>query len=375
MRQLAARGHQIGLFSLANSKVRPDHLAEVASFCEVVELFPFSRWDHLRGVARAAVGRLPLQVGYFYKRELIPALVEKLDMFQPDQLVCQLIRMSEYARAWPGPKTLDYMDAFSFIFQKRAEEASFLIRPFLQMEERRLERYEEEVFPAFEKHWIISERDRKKIAVSTTELIRIIPNGVETDHFVPMGAEKARFDLVFVGNLGYHPNVEAVHWFVREVLPGLRRLRPGLRLLIAGARPSASIRRLADAQIKVSGWLPDIRDGYAAGKIFVAPLFHGGGQQNKLLEAMSMGLPCVTTSRVNASLQAPEGVGVLEADRADEFLAKIHFLLDNPEQARQIGMAGRAFVQHRFTWEKSADRMEQELLGSRQPKKPYSHNS
>jgi glycosyltransferase involved in cell wall biosynthesis len=190
-----------------------------------------------------------------------------------------------------------------------------------------------------------------------------------------MGSDKVRFDLVFVGNLGYHPNVEAVHWFVREVWPGLRQLRPGIRLLVAGARPMASIRRLADEQIRVSGWLPDIRDGYASGKVFVAPLFHGGGQQNKLLEAMSMELPCVTTPRVNASLQAPEGVGILEAGNPEAFLSKIHFLLEHPEEARRIGKAGRAFVQNRYTWERSTDQMEQELLSGPLPEQPPSRNS
>lgn len=293
-------------------------------------------------------------------------MLARLKAFQPDHLFCQLIRMAEYAKAWSGTKTLDYMDAFSFIFQTRAEKASGLKRALLVAERDRLVRYEEQVFSCFDQHLIISQRDRQQLPVSEKEDITVVPNGVDVDYFSPHGQLEKEQDVVFVGNLGYHPNVEAVQWFHRKVYPLLLQERPNIRILIAGARPSSRIKSLANEHISVSGWLPDIREAYGSGKVFVAPLFHGGGQQNKLLEAMSMELPCITTHRVNASLGASAGKVLIEAETGPSFAKAILLLLASKEKRREMGKAGRVFVEENYSWEKSAELLEQaiQLSGS-----------
>jgi glycosyltransferase involved in cell wall biosynthesis len=162
---------------------------------------------------------------------------------------------------------------------------------------------------------------------------------------------KPTYELAFVGNMGYHPNVVAGRWLAERLLPILKSKHPGIRLLLAGARPARSIQALASPSVKVTGWVPDIRNAYQSGRLFVAPLFHGGGQQNKILEAMAMGLPCVTTSHVNEAIGGRHRKELLIADHEEAFSSQVTFLLDNPEVAASIGRRARSFVEERFSWE------------------------
>ena len=133
-----------------------------------------------------------------------------------------------------------------------------------------------------------------------------------------------------------------------------------MKVLIAGARPSRSIRVLERHQdVTVSGWLEDIRDAYRNGRIFVAPMLSGLGLQNKILEAMSMGLPCVTTSMVNNAIGAKDGEQILIADQPDHFVDHILFLLDHPQECNAIAQNGQQFVKTHFNWEDQVKKIDE----------------
>jgi glycosyltransferase involved in cell wall biosynthesis len=151
--------------------------------------------------------------------------------------------------------------------------------------------------------------------------------------------------------MGYPPNVNAVTTLVSEILPLVRGERPQTDLLIAGARPTKAVQQLGGVGIEVSGWLDDIRSAYERGRIMVVPLVIGAGLQNKILEAMSMGVPCVTTELVNRAIGAVPDEEILIATSAQEFAQQTLRLLESPELYSRISAGGLKLVQSRYSWQ------------------------
>lgn len=358
IRELSRR-HEVVLFALSDIQVEAVDYAEMARYCSNIYLFSFKKnafiWQAIKGWLQG----LPLQVSYFRKTALQARLQEILTKEKPDHLYCQLIRMAGYLEGLQTPPaTLDYMDAFSLGAARRAEKASWLLYPFWKLEARRIAAWEQQVFSWFRHHTIISQHDQLALKVSNKDRIHIIPNGVDTTFFQPLPDVVPAYDLVFVGNMGYHPNIVAARFLVRSVMPRVWKQAPGTRLLLAGARPSAEVRALAEDRVHVSGWVADIRTAYASGRVFVAPLFSGSGQQNKILEAMAMGLPCITTPLVNNAIGAQPEREILLADSTETFVKQILDLIRNEQLAAMLGAEGRKMVCERFSWQQSVDQLQ-----------------
>jgi glycosyltransferase involved in cell wall biosynthesis len=184
-----------------------------------------------------------------------------------------------------------------------------------------------------------------------SEKVQVVRNGVDTEFFSPSSTPTDQRDLLFVGNMGYPPNVNAVTTLVSEILPLVRGERPQTDLLIAGARPTKAVQQLGGVGIEVSGWLDDIRSAYERGRIMVVPLVIGAGLQNKILEAMSMGVPCVTTELVNRAIGAVPDEEILIATSAQEFAQQTLRLLESPELYSRISAGGLKLVQSRYSWQ------------------------
>ncbi|MBC8085151.1 MAG: glycosyltransferase, partial [Hymenobacter sp.] len=187
--------------------------------------------------------------------------------------------------------------------------------------------------------------------------IHVVRNGIDTGFFQPRPAS-ATHDLLFCGNMNYHPNVDAAGFLALEILPLVRRTHPAARLLIAGTSPAPRVLALASEAVTVSGWVEDIRDAYAAARVFVAPMRVGTGLQNKLLEAMAMERPSVTTPLANNALHGRPGQDLLVGESAAELAAGISSLLDDAEAAARLGTRGRLFVREHYDWEASTNQLE-----------------
>ena len=282
--------HQIVLVAIDGRVPLKTEIDEIKVFCEEVYVFRIRKWERILRLIRTAFTRLPFQVGWFYKSSIKRKIRRILLDNDISHIYCQLIRVAEYVKTFPLPKTLDYMDTLSAGMRRRADDSVFPMKQILRTESNRLARYESAIWKYFDHHTIISIRDRDDLNINESHLAEVIPNGVNTLYFTPMPDEEPQYDLVFAGNLGYEPNIKAAIRLV-DWLSDLKVFGKPIRILISGARPSARVKSLAKSNVFVSGWVKDIRKSYASGKIFVAPLFSGSGLQNKILEAMSMGVP------------------------------------------------------------------------------------
>ena len=358
IKQLAKRNEIVLCALNDNSKVDEQQAFQALQpYCASINFIKLSKLNILFGMISAFFKGLPMQCGYFYNRKAAHRVDELIAKHHPDLLFGQLLRVAEYLRHKDIPKAIDYQDVFSYGMKRRRDIASWITRPIFNMEYKRLCRYEAAIFDDFDVKTIISQPDRDLIPHPKKNEILVIPNGVDHDYFKPQSQEK-KYDIVFTGNMNYAPNVNAVDYLANEILPIVWKQLPNAKLYIAGASPDPKVKKAACDRIVVSGWLDDIRDAYAQSKVFIAPMRIGTGLQNKLLEAMSMGLPAITTPLANASLGAQHNEEILIGNNAEELAQHIITLLTDPVKAEQIAQAGFAFTIRVYDWGKATDILE-----------------
>lgn len=346
-----SKSNDIILCCLNDAKVnKQDAFQAVQPYVESVNFIDLSLFCRFVNLVKAYFSGKPLQVGYFYSKSAQKKINRIIEESSPEHLFCQLLRTAEYIKHKKYPKTLDYQDVFSKGVERRIRTSPWYLKPFLKLEYKRLLKYENNIFDYFNNKVIISKPDRDLIPHPEKEKIKVIINGVDTGFFHPMDKAK-KFDLVFTGNMAYPPNVNAVEFIAQKILPELKKKKPDIRILIAGATPDKKVREAASENISVSGWVDDIRDSYASAKIFIAPMQIGTGLQNKLLEAMSMKIPSITSELANKALEATPGKDILIAESPGEYAEQIIKLLEDKEFAEEIAQNGYDFVHRKYNWD------------------------
>ncbi|MCR9173258.1 MAG: glycosyltransferase [bacterium] len=350
-----AKTYRVTLFATSDKPVSNTDFEKVNDICEEVIVHYLSRGKRFFSLLAGLLSDLPFQVHYFNSmsgRNKVRTTILDNDF---EHIYCQLIRSAEYVKNIHHiPKTIDYMDAFSAGVQRRISKRPWYDRWLFKMESKRLQKYERKIFDFFEHHTIISEQDRNLIAHPDKHKIVAVPNGIAPSFFETLN-RKETHDFVFVGNMSYPPNIDAVTYISDHILPAF----PMSTLLVSGATPHPSVRKLANSnpQIELTGWVDDIRDSYLDGKIFLAPMTIGTGMQNKLLEAMALKTPCVTTDLANNAIGASHNKHILVGNSPEEIIANIRILLDSEQKRQQIAEAAQSFVQEKYSWEETTNKL------------------
>jgi sugar transferase (PEP-CTERM/EpsH1 system associated) len=347
-----SKNNEIILCALSDAQVKSEDVKALKEFCTEVHIISVNKAGMIWNVLKAFINGKPLQVGYFYRCSAQKKITTIILKCSPDHIYCQLTRVSDYVKDSKIPKTLDYQDVFSMGAKRRAETSSPLMKLFFMMEYKRLLRYEHDIFNKFDHKTIISLPDRDLLPHPSRGEVVIIPNGVDHEFFSPVKRPKTH-DILFTGNMGYPPNIDAARFIAEKIYPLVLNTFPEAKLLIAGANPHPKILALQSSNITVTGWIPDIRDSYASSRIFIAPMRIGTGLQNKLLEAMAMELPCITSVLANQALGAKENDEILIGTTAAEYANHIIKLLKDQEFAKSLAKNGHIFVKKIFSWENS----------------------
>jgi len=208
----------------------------------------------------------------------------------------------------------------------------------------------------------MSEADRRLLLSANRSLTVVVsPNGVDTHHHQPLPDEGDTADVLFMGNMAYEPNVDAALHFCHNVLPLVRKEVVDTKLWIVGINPEASVRRLEGNGVFVTGGVPDVVPYYKRAKVCVAPLRAGSGTRLKILEAMALGRPVVSTSIGCEGLDVIDGKHILVADDSKGFAEKTTQLLRNYELRARIAAKARDFVVASYDWDVIADNLMNEL--------------
>lgn len=347
-----SKTYHVTLICTSDLPVSAENLQIVNQYCKQIHIFQLSKLGLLFQLCISVFNSKPFQVQYFYRKSIHRKIKQVIAELQPTHIYCQLIRVSEYVKnEHLIPKTLDYMDALSKGMERRIQTEPWYKSWFYKLESRRLKQYERRIFDYFENKTIISEQDRKLIYHPGNAGIVVVPNGIEQSFFEDLSIPKD-YDLVFTGNFSYAPNIEAAMCLAEEILPRIHRKGIPCKLLLSGASPVKKVLDLQSENVHISGWVDDIRISYQRSRLFAAPLFIGTGLQNKLLEAMASGLPCITTPLANNALGGTNYENILLAEDIDTFVEKIAAGLVNESNFSSIALHGKNYIEQHYSWEK-----------------------
>ena len=350
--KVISKEHKIILVCLTDSEPHPDAIENLSPYCDEIHFIRLSKLRILWNLATSIFNDKPFQVNYFYQKSAQKKVNQIIEKHMPRHLFVQLIRTAEYVKKYHVlNSTFDYMDAFSMGAERRISKAVPGIRTLLAMEAKRLKKYENYVFNRFTHKVIISENDRNLIQHPDSNEIQIVPNGVDFDTFHPNMEVQKKHELVFTGNMSYPPNIKAAHYLANEIIPLLTKIHPDIKLIIAGADPHSSVKRLASRNVIITGWLDQITDAYNESKIFIAPMQIGTGMQNKILEAMAMKIPCITSQLAGEAIGAKHGEQLLIANTPNEFSEFVLQLLDSESAYNTIVENAYKWVNTHYNWD------------------------
>lgn len=182
----------------------------------------------------------------------------------------------------------------------------------------------------------------------------VVHNGVDIDYFVPTESPQSAFRLVFEGNMRFEPNVEAAEYLCNAILPRIWTQIPSVKLDIVGKDPTERVRGLEAPQVRVTGFVDDIRPYLSQAAVFVCPMLSGAGIKNKVLQAWAMGLPIVATPLAIGGLMAVHGENILISNDAASFAAAVVRVLQDRELSRRLGKVGRTTVLSYYDWSAKA---------------------
>ncbi len=300
------------------------------------------------------------QLAYFRNKEMHALLNVLFSIHQFDVCHVQHLRMSQYAENIKCPKILDLPDAYSLYWERRKMvKRKWYNRFFDSLESKRVIKAEN-VLHQFDLNLVCSVEDRDfLIKKHNTDKIKLLRNGVDLGLFVFRNHNyKKSNTLVFTGNMDYAPNIDAVVSFVANMWPKLKKGFPNLKLIIAGQRPVNAVLQLENESIEITGFVSDMSDMYEKASVVIAPLRFGAGTQNKVLEAMAMGVPVVCTSIGFAGLEINSGDGCLLSLNDDEFIENVSTLLNDAALRESVGRKGLEIAQHKFSWDGISKQLE-----------------
>ncbi|HET6982670.1 MAG TPA: glycosyltransferase family 4 protein [Myxococcaceae bacterium] len=188
----------------------------------------------------------------------------------------------------------------------------------------------------------------------------VVPNAADVEHYRPRAGDPAPDGrtVLFFGLLSTLPNVDGIRWFVKEIWPRITRVRPDARLKILGKGAPPEVEALAAPGIEVIGFVEDLRPHLASAAAVAVPLRLGGGTRLKIVEAMAMARPVVSTTLGAEGIEARPGGELLIADEPEAFAGAVVQLLQDAATGARLGGAARRLAEERYSWEGAATAME-----------------
>ena len=373
MRHLAAR-HDITYLSFSDPAQTAADRDGMQQVCSTLETLP--RTDPSKGTlrfyadaARYLVDQVPYAVAK-YRSEAYRARVEHLLVTGSfDAVVCDfLVPLVNIPEHVPCPAILFTHNVEAEIWRRHAENATNPAAKYLLTQQwQRMLAFEGEALARFDIVLAVSAADgqtfERLYPGSLRAPVHVVQTGVDTAFFSPTPAHRERpAHLVFTGSMDWLPNEDGMQYFVRDILPIVRRSLPDATLSIIGRAPTPAVRRLADeAGIEVTGRVDDVRPHVGEGTVYVVPLRIGGGTRLKIFEAMSMGKAVVSTTVGAEGLPVTDGRDILIADEPARFAEAIVRLVGDVAERQRIEHAARQLVVERYDWSAVAQGFEDVL--------------
>jgi glycosyltransferase involved in cell wall biosynthesis len=365
------RWHEIHYVALENP-AEPEGVARSSEYCS--KAYPIPHTLPARGstgfVFQAAgnlVDALPLAITRYRSERMKSEVARLLAAGNFDRLVCDFL--------FSGPNIPALSQALLFqhnvettIWDRHLENAhSAPAKAFFRIQRNRMARYEGEACREAAHVVAVSSQDAQRFrTMFNATRVSEVPTGVDVPGFTPPKDQKPehKADLVFVGSMDWLPNIDGCNYFVRDILPLIRRKRPECTVGIVGRSPGSGILEMAraDSKILVSGTVPDIRPYFWGSSVSIVPLRIGGGTRLKIYEAMAAQAPIVSTTIGAEGLPVVHGQNLFLADTPEAFAEHCLELLDSEEKRKRIALNAFEMVASQFSWEHAARVFEATLV-------------
>lgn len=357
-----SRQHEVTVASMARSAREAREGEGLASHCAHYEMGRVhDSIQALRMVARLPTPT-PSSMGYFCSPQLARRVRDLLATQRFDLIFVHASSVAQYVEHVRSiPKILDFGDMDSQKWLEYARHRPFPLSLGYRLEGIKLERAERRLAARFDlctattrAEWQTLESYRTAIASDW------FPNGVDSAYFAPTDERYDPDTMVFVGRMDYYPNQQCMFEFCATTLPLLQAKRRQLKLLIVGANPSRAVRRLGAIRgVTVTGSVPDVRPHLRRAALMIAPLNIARGTQNKILEAMAMGVPVVTSRIAAGGVDASAPEHFLAASTPEEYSTAVLRILEDPGERQRLATAGRARMLSHHAWPKSMQRLDE----------------
>jgi glycosyltransferase involved in cell wall biosynthesis len=272
--------------------------------------------------------------------------------------------MAEHARAAGlDAIAVDVDDLISLMSRQRLRGVPWGVRKPLRIAEAAKDiAYERSLPRRFSQVVVAKAEDQNFFDAKDRDRVFVVPNGITVPP-VALPEPPVADTLLFIGTLGYEPNIDAVRWFASEALPLVWQQRPDVRFDVAGFGSGAALREvLSDPRCSIHESPPDLTPLYARAAVVIAPVRIGGGTRIKILEALANGRAMVSTVFAAEGLALRGGIDIEYADSAGAIAAMCIALLADPERRRALAASGRARVAEQFDWERIEQRLPKLIL-------------
>ncbi|MEW5959242.1 MAG: glycosyltransferase [Chloroflexota bacterium] len=369
VKELAKR-HRVCVLTFLESDQNPGDPGPLAELCDWIETLPVPRRSTALRLRQMLFTRRPDMSWRLYSLAFNERLAARLSEEPFDVVEIEGIEMAPYLPTLEAarPRPLIFYDAHNaeWILQQRAFTADVktpLRWPaalYSWVQWHRLRRYEADLLRRVDHTVAMSAPDKVALRdVWPNAAITVIPNGVDLAAYRHFRGRPTSFDVLFTGKMDFRPNIDAVLWFGQQVLPLIQTKRPRTTFAVVGQRPHARLDILRHVRgVTITGYVDEIRPYLAGAAVYVAPLRVGGGTRLKLLEAMAMGKPIVSTTVGAEGFPVVNGQELILADEPEDFAREVLQLLDNPPRRAELGRTGRAFAEANYGWDSLVPQLE-----------------
>ncbi len=367
--RILSGAYDVTLLAFIRRPEEQKNVEPLRPFCREIRtvLLERSKARDALGAARALAARRSFLVGRDDAPAMRAAVREALGARRHAAVHVDHLQMAQFVPAGAGAPwrvVLDHHNIEHRIPRRMAETpgANPAVRWYAAREWPKLRDFEVAACRRADLVLTVSDEDRAGLLLLAPDLggkTAAVPIGVDVDFFRAVERKPDSKTLLSIGTMYWPPNVDSMLYFCADVLPKIKEKAPGVRLNIVGAKPTAAVRALAetDPAVTVTGSVPDVRPWAADCGAFVVPLRSGSGMRVKILNAMAMGLPVVSTTIGAEGIEVTDGENILLADGAQDFAEATVRVLSDPALAARIAEGGRRLMAERYSWERVGERL------------------
>ncbi|MBS5861583.1 glycosyltransferase [bacterium] len=353
LKELKNKGHKITLVTLVSDDDDLIGALDHSEFYTKLVPVKFNKKFAYLNAVKAIFSDRPFIVEYFYNRQMQKVIDDELATRQYDLVIGYIIRSLPYIQKHKNIKRIVHLcDAISMMYERRLKEKPSLFDRFkIGIEYIKVKNYEKKACITSDKQVLISEIDKKYLAkFANVSNVEVIGFATDTDYYSPIYCKKEN-NICFVGSMQYIPNSEAAIYFATKIFPMIKKEIPDVKFKIIGANPRKELFEATKniEGIQITGRVEDVREYMKDCKVSVCPVKIAGGIQAKILEAMSMGIPVVTTPEGAEGINADSDL-LLVAYSDNEYAKKVIEFITNDKLRKDVSSKARDFIIHNFSW-------------------------